>query len=72
MAKFYITFGQAHAHAIGGRTYDRNCLAELEAESPKEAHETAMKIFNKRFHQCHTEEELPRVIDYYPRGIIKV
>lgn len=72
MNKYYITFGQAHAHAIAGETYDRNCLAELEAESHQEAHEEAMRIFNGKFHNCHTEKELPEVIKYYPRGIIKV
>jgi hypothetical protein len=72
MNKYYITFGQAHAHAIGGKTFDRNCLAELEAESQGKAHEIAMRIFNGKFHNCHTEEELPKVIEYYPRGVIKV
>lgn len=70
--KFYITFGQVHAHSIGGKTFDRNCLAEIEADSKKEAHDIAMKIFNAKFHNCHPESELPNVIEYYPRGVIKV
>lgn len=72
MNKYYITFGQAHAHAIAGITYDRNCLAELEAETKEEAHIRAMAIFKGMFHNCHPESELPRVLKYYPRGVIKV
>ena len=72
MKKFYITFGQIHAHSIAGKTYDRNCLAELEAETPEEAHKTAMRIFNGKFHNCHPESKLAEVLPYFPRGVIKV
>ena len=72
MAKFYITFGQIHTHSVNGKTFDKNCLAEIEAETHKAAHELAVDIFKEKFHHCHTEKELPNVIEYYPRGVIKV
>lgn len=72
MNKYYITFGQIHAHSITGKTFDRNCLAEIEADTHEQAHNTAMRVFNGQFHHCHTEKELPEVIKYYPRGIIKI
>lgn len=71
MNKYYITFGQSHAHAIGGVTYDKDCLAELEAETKHEAHTEAMRIFNGKFHNCHSAEMLSEILHYYPRGVIK-
>jgi hypothetical protein len=70
--KYYITFGQVHVHSVNGKTFDKDCLAEIEAETHEKAHQEAMEIFKGIFHNCHTEDELPRVIKYYPRGIIKV
>ena len=73
MNKYYITFGQVHAHAIAGITYDRDCVAELEAETRQEAHQTAMEIFDGKFHQCVTEKECDEeFMSYFPRGILKV
>lgn len=72
MNKYYITFGQAHVHSVGGRTFDRDCLAEIKAESREEAHKTAMEVFNGKFHNCHSEDKLPEVLHYYPRGVIKL
>jgi len=72
MNKYYITFGQNHAHSVNGKTFDKDCVAEIKAETSWEAHKQAMDIFDKKFHNCHEESELERVIQYYPRGIIKV
>ena len=72
MGKFYITFGQVHVHSVNGKTLDKDCLAEIEAESHGAAHALAMDIFKGVFHQCLLEKELPEVIHYFPRGIIKI
>lgn len=72
MSKYYITFGQIHTHSVNGKTFDKNCLCEITAESYGEAHTQAMDIFSKRFHNCHHERELERIIEYYPRGVIKL
>ena len=73
MNKYYITFGQVHAHAIAGITYDRDCVAELEAETRGEAHTMAMEIFDGKFHQCVTEKQCDaKFMSYFPRGILKV
>ena len=72
MSKFYITFGQIHVHSVNGKTFDKDCLAEIEAETREEAHSMAMKIFNKLFHQCVGEDKLESFLPYFPRGVIKV
>lgn len=49
MNKYYITFDQIHVHSINGKTIDKDCLVELEAETHREAHEKAMKLFDSVF-----------------------
>ena len=68
MNKFYVTFGQVHVHSVNGKTFDKNCVAEIESENMNEAHTLAMEIFKGVFHRVQTEPHL----EYYPRGIIKV
>lgn len=70
--KYYITFGQVHVHSVNGKTFDKDCLAELEAESNEEAHKMAMDIFKGVFHQCVGEDKLEEFLEYFPRGVIKV
>jgi len=70
--KFYISFGQVHVHSVNGKTLDKDCLAEIESETHEEAHKLAMEIFNGVFHNCYTEKSLPEILDYFPRGVIKV
>ena len=72
MNKYYITFGQIHVHSVNGKTFDKDCLAEIKAETNREAHDKAMKIFKGVFHNCHDESKLPEIIEYFPRGIIEV
>ena len=72
MNKYYITFGQIHVHSIGGKTLDKDSLAMIEAETNGEAHEIAMDIFNGKFHNCYNENKLAEIIEYFPRGVIKV
>lgn len=70
MKKFIITFGQIHAHRVNGKTFDKDSVAVVKAESQNEAHEFAMDVFNKEFHHCIPEEEFDNSnsIQYFPRG----
>lgn len=72
MSKFYITFGQIHVHSVNGKTFDKDCLAEIEADTRGQAHARAMDVFEGTFHQCLEEKELHDVLHYFPRGIIKL
>jgi len=72
MHKYYITFGQIHVHSVNGKTFDKDCLAEIEAGTSEEAHAKAMDVFDKKFHQCLPESMLDEIIDYFPGGIIKL
>ena len=60
----YITFGQTHVHSINGKTFDKDCVAEVDLPE-KEARE----IFMPKF--CFSYTDRSRVnLDFYPRGII--
>jgi len=72
MPKFYITFGQSHAHRVNGNTFDCDSLCEIEAKTAGEAHDRAMDIFGGVFHQCFDENEMREALSFFPRGIIKL
>ena len=74
MKNYYITFGQAHAHCIAGVTYDRNCVAMIQAPDESQAREKAFEIFGNKWSFIHLEgsSELFDLETYYPKGIIKV
>lgn len=73
MNKYYITFGQVHVHSVNGKTFDKDCVAEIEAETNGEAHELAMKAFDGKFHQCVDEDRVDgEFMSFFPRGIIKL
>jgi len=73
MNKYYITFGQVHVHSIGGKTFDKDCIGEIEADTNGEAHDKAMKIFNGVFHQCVDKSTVDdEFLSYFPRGIMEV
>lgn len=69
MPTFYLTFGQAHAHSVNGKTFDKDCYAAIEAPSYEKAREIAFEIFGPKWaFMYEKEEELTPV--YYPRGCI--
>jgi hypothetical protein len=64
--KYYFTFGQGHAHAYGGRTYDKDCVVEIEAESYDAARERMFEAFGPKWSMQY--DKLPDM-SYFPRGI---
>ncbi len=40
--KRYFTFGQAHRHEVNGVVFDKDCVAEIEAECPRDV---ALELF---------------------------
>jgi len=72
MEKFYITFGQVHVHSVHGKTFDKDCLCEIEAETRGEAHSKAMEVFNGVFHNTLDKVDMEKNLDFFPRGIIKL
>lgn len=69
MKKYYFTFGQIHTHSINGKTFDKDCVVEIEAESREEAREKMVEVFGIRW--SHQYEKLPDM-GFFPRGVFKI
>ena len=71
--KTYITFGQAHFHKIGHTIFDRNCVAVIESEGPREGRDKAFELFGPKF--CFEYPEAhwdASQLKWFPRGLINV
>ncbi len=53
--KIYITFGQDHKHTVYGKTFDKNCVAIIEAEDEAEGRNMAFKLFDNKWCYSYTE-----------------
>ena len=67
--KWYITFGQIHAHSVNGKTFDKDCVAVINGETPEQCDKMAFDLFDGKFHE-HSDSVPP--MEYYPRGFIEV
>lgn len=67
--KFHVTMGQAYTHSVVGKTIDKDCVVEIEAENYDKARTIAFEVFGGKF--CSMYEEIPNM-SFYPRGIIKI
>jgi len=71
MKKFYVTFGQVHAHRVNGKTFDKDSVAEIKATDENSARDKAFLCFGNKWHQCEPEEKMTEdFLSYFPRGII--
>jgi len=70
--KIYISFGQDHEHVIDDIVFDKDCLACIEATSHRAARDIAFSVFGPVFATSYLEEDLPKIIKYFPRGIIEL
>ena len=66
--KTYVTFGQAHAHSINGKTFDKDCVAVVNGNQDE-----VFKIFGQKFCFEYPEEYWDEnKISFFPRGYIEV
>jgi len=64
--KTYFTFGQAHAHAIAGKTFDKDCVVCIDAPTHEQARTIMFDTFGQQWsNQYDTKPDM----SYYPRGI---
>ena len=72
--KTYVTFGQVHTHSVNGKTFDKDCVAVIEAKSESAAREIAFEYFGDKWFTTYTDkEQMDRdVADFFPRGYIDV
>lgn len=70
--KTFVTFGQCHAHAINGKTFDKDCIAVVDGDRAK-----VFEIFGDKFCFEYSAEEwfgkgMDDKMHYFPRGYIEV
>jgi hypothetical protein len=71
--KLYITFGQAHAHALAGKTFDKDCVGVIKCKDYLDGRKIAHEAFNGVFATSYEEEQITdRFMSFYPRGLIEV
>lgn len=68
--KFYISFGQAHAHSINGQTFDKDSLMLVHADNEINARLYVNSITGRRWSSIYRFEELAEMLPYYPRGVV--
>ncbi len=64
----YVTFGQAHAHHIAGKTLDKDCVAVIPSETQEEGRRKAFEYFGDKF--CFEYFNKQPNMSYFPRGLI--
>lgn len=76
MTHVYVTFGQSHAHSIGGVTFDKDCIAAIPCTSYGRGRTKAFEYFGPKFCWCYSEEEFrakeEQLLSFFPRGIISI
>jgi len=68
----YISFGQQHTHRVNGITFDCDSLALIKCADHAEGRERAFELFGPKFMTDYREEDLDRIIEHFPRGVIPV
>lgn len=73
MTKIYVTFGQAHAHSVNGKTFDKDCVAVIYAKDQEEGRDLAFIYFGPKFAFTYSEGSWkPSNLRFFPRGYIEV
>ena len=72
MNKYYFSFGQDHEHKFNGVKLDRDVLLEIEAENSINARKIMFEAFNRKWSNQFNEDALVEILDFFPRGIIKL
>jgi hypothetical protein len=70
MNKYWISFGQTHTHSVNGKTLDKDCLLEIEAENEEAARNQVIALIGLKWANIY--EELEGNLEYFPRGVIKL
>lgn len=73
MPKTYVTFGQDHAHAVNGKTFDKDCVAIIKCENRNDGRAKAFEYFDIKFcFEYHEDEFQMESMKYFPRGLMEV
>lgn len=69
---YYISFGHMHRHIIGDKVIDKNCVVQFKRPTMREARERAHTLFGLNWFTSYTEDEIKKLLHFFPRGIIEL
>lgn len=64
----YFTFGQTHVHSVNGKTFDKDCVVKVTADSPRDI---MFITFGRKWSMEYDSIEQVG-IEFYPRGVIEL
>lgn len=71
--KSYFSCGQSHTHKMpfgSNVIWDKDGLIEIEAKTPERAERWVNSIFGRRWSMHYSEEEVPKMLPFFPKGIV--
>ena len=71
MNKYYVTFGQVHAHRVNDYTFDKDSVAVIQAEDFADGRKIAFELFGDKWGFFYTEDDHEKdkdFMEYFPRG----
>jgi len=74
MNKYYITFGQKHAHRVNGYTFDKDSVGIIKANDEEKARNIAFELFGGEFFTTYPESswDEDEQMQFFPRGYLPV
>jgi len=73
LKKLFVTFGQVHVHSVNGKTFDKDCVGVIAADTYEAADKLAFELFDGKFHQhCPEDRWDEDQMKYFPRGYLSV
>lgn len=70
--KQYFSLGQKHVHRVNGQTLDCDCLVEIEGEDKQQCRNRMFELCSDKWAFQYDEDEMPKLLHYFPRGVIKL
>lgn len=67
MNKYYFSFGHGHVHRLNNKTFDVDCLLEIEAEDVGKARDIMFENFGPKWSMQYND--LPDM-RHFPRGVM--
>jgi len=69
--KYYVTFGQVHAHRVNDYTFDKDSVAVIQAKDFADGRKIAFELFSNKWAFFYTEDDIEKddnFMKFYPRG----
>lgn len=71
--KTYVTFGQGDTHRINNKTFNKDCVAVIEAVDAVEGHRIVETNFGREYFTSYPEKSFNHdSMQFFPRGFIEL